>query len=275
MESLYREILATDAKVMAAMFAILGTVIAAVLSSGGYLYRVQIERKKSLRKVLYLLLEIRHAVISRLFDPDAATEEYIAEMTKCLAARGFISDDNETPLALRQLVKGYLTNIVSGLCSELDERLLMPFEEALLEMSTVAPALAFQLRGREKLESVIGHTDRYLSELSSKLEVDMPESLLKPMLRASSGLKAEVSDDIYEILNKDVMLLANACGWRDGRECRKIIAKGPTPGRHLDLSELDQLIDHFISLLPKEVAAAGVKLMSSTMESSQQGNTGS
>lgn len=268
MDSLYREIMASDTKVITAMFAVVGTVIAAVLSSAGYLYRVQIEQKKSLRKVLYLLLEIRHSVIARLFDPDAATEEYLAEMTKRLEVRGIKYDNEELPMVYRELIKTHLDNLILCLRSELDERLLTPFEEALLEMSAVAPALAFQLRGREKLESVIGHTNQYMSQLSGKLEVDMPEPLLQLMLDTSSGMKAEVLEDIYETLNKDVMLLANACGWRDSRACRKIIVKGPSPKHHLDLSELDTVIDLLISSITTAVNAGETKPPSGATKSS-------
>lgn len=272
MESLFREILASDTKAITAMFALVGTVIAAVLSSIGYLYRVQTEQKKSLRRVLYLLLEIRHAVIARLFDPDKATEEYLAEMTKRLAVRGIKSDDGEFPMAYRELISAHFNNIILSLRSELDERLLTPFEEALLEMSAVAPALAFQLRGREKLESVIGHTKQYVSQLSSKFEADIPEPFLKLMIEASSGLKEEVLDDIYETLNKDVILLARACGRRDSRACKKIIEKGPSPKQHLDLSELDMVIDLLISTVTTAVNAGGMKPNSAALEFNLQDN---
>lgn len=270
MESLYRDILASDAKLITAMLAVVGTVIAAVLSSAGYLYRVQIEQKKSLRKVLYLLLEIRHAVIARLFDPDAATEEYLAEMTKRLAIRGIKSENDEFPMAYRELISAHFSNIFLSLRSELDERLLTPFEDALLEMSAVAPALAYQLRGREKLESVVGHTKQYISQLSGKLEVDMPEPFLKLMLEASSGLKEDVLEDIYETLNKDVMLLAKACGWRDSRACKKIIEKGPSPKQNLDLSDLDALIDLLISTVTTALNPGGVSPISAALKSNLQ-----
>lgn len=272
MESLYRGILASDAKVITSMLAVVGIFIAAALSSAGYLYRVQIEQKKSLRKVLYLLLEIRHAVIARLFDPDAATEEYLAEMTKRLAIRGIKTENNEFPIAYRELISTHFKNIILSLRSELDERLLTPFEEALFEMSAVAPALAFQLRGREKLESVVGHTKQYISQLSGKLEVDVPEPLLKIMLEASSGLKEEVLEDIYETLNKDVMLLAKACGWRDSRACKKIIEKGPLPKQHLDLSNLDSLIDSLASTVTTALNPSGASSIPVALESNLQGN---
>ncbi|KAB2923282.1 MAG: hypothetical protein F9K30_11075 [Dechloromonas sp.] len=259
MESLYREILTSDTKGIAAMLAVVGTFVAAALSSAGYLYRVKIEQKKSLRKVLYLLLEIRHAVIARLFDPDAATEEYLDEMTKRLIDRGIKPDNNEIPIAYRNLISTHFNSMISSLRTELDERLLTPFEEALLDMATVAPALAFQLRGREKLESVIGHTKQYVSQLSGELKVNIPEPFLKPMLDASSGLKDEVLDDIYKTLNQDVMLLAKACGRRDSRACKKIIEKGPSPKQYLNLSELDATIDSLISTLTAKIRADGPK----------------
>lgn len=272
MESLYREFLASDPKVITAMLAILGTVVAAVLSSAGYLYRVRTDQKKSLRKVLYLLLEIRHAVISRFFDPEAATKEYLAEATKRLSARGIKSDTDEIPAAYRELISAHFTNVITSLRSEVDERLLVPFEEALLEMATVAPALAFQLRGREKLESVIGHTKHYESQLSGKLEVDIPEPFRKLMLEASSGLKEEALEDIYETLNKDVMLLAKACGRRDRDECKKIIKKGPSPKQHLDLDDLDALIDSLISTITTAVNAEGLKAVPATTDSNPKPN---
>lgn len=259
MEALFQNFLASDPKVITAMLAIVGTVIAAVLSSAGYLYRVRTDQKKSLRKVLYLLLEIRHAVISRFFDPEALTKEYLTEATKRLTTRGIKSDTEEIPAVYRELISAHFNNVISCLRSQLDERLLVPFEEALLEMATVAPALAFKLRGREKLEAVIGHTNQYESQLSGKLEVDIPEPFRQIMLETSSGLKEETLEDIYETLNKDVMLLAKACGRRDRHACQKIINEGPSPKQHLDLDELDALIDSLISAIATVVNAGGVK----------------
>lgn len=254
------------------MLAIVGTVIAAVLSSAGYLYRVRTDQKKSLRKVLYLLLEIRHAVISRFFDPEAITKEYLTEAIKRLSARGIKSDTDEIPAAYRELISAHFNNVISCLRSELDERLLVPFEEALLEMAAVAPALAFKLRGREKLENVIGHTNQYESKLSGKLEVDIPEPFRKLMLEASSGLKEETLEDIYETLNRDLMLLAKACGRRDRHACQKIINEGPSPKQHLNLDELDALFDSLISTITTVANAGGLKANPVTTEPNSQPN---
>lgn len=259
MDSLYHEIFGYDPRVIAGLIAIAGTFIAAILSSAGYLYRVRTERKKSLRKVLYLLLEIRHTVITRLFDPNAATEEYLKEMSKRLADRGIKPDNDEIPRDYRDLIKNHFNNIFVSFQSDLDEKMLTPFEEALLEMSTITPALAFQLRGREKLDSLAGHTNQYTSQINEKFKSDMPDPILQKMLDLSNNMKADVLEDVYKCLNNDVMLLAKACGWRDFRACQKIIKNGPSPNNNLDMSELDTMIDFIIESIKTSAHSDGSK----------------
>lgn len=270
MESLYHGILSSDTKVITATLAIVGTFIAAVLSSAGYLYRIRTEQKKSLRRVLYLMLEIRHAVTERLFDPDAATDEYLNEISKRLEARGLKGEEDEFPEIYRELISSHFKNVISSLQTELDERLITPFEEALLEMSAVAPTLAFKLRGREKLERVIGHTKQYISQLPNKLEGDIPEPELKNTQEAFNKIKEDALNEIYETLNNDALVLAQECSWSDFRACKKIIETGINPKQNLDFSELDSLIDTLIKSITKTHNHDGEHPISAEIQSNKE-----
>lgn len=260
MQTLFENLIVSDPKVLAAMFAVLGTVGAAVMSSAGYLFRAQTDQKKSLRKVLYLLLELRYAVLVRLFDPDVVTREYISHSSKRLSARGLESNPDEVPAAYLELISTHFRNLGSSLRTEIDERLLTPFEDALLEMATIAPALAYQLRGREKLECVIGHTRQYQSQVSSLLASNIQEPLLKVMQDTSSDIKEEALEDLSKLLDRDVLMLAKACGRRDYRACKRIIKHGPSLKQQLDFDAIDALIDQVFDKLTTATAASGQKL---------------
>ena len=97
-----------DVDVTTFLVGITGLAFAAILSSVGYLYRGWLESRRSARKVLYLLLEIRYALSVSFFNAHSAKEEYIKHYSLHLKEKGINVEikDIARPIESEVNVKG-------------------------------------------------------------------------------------------------------------------------------------------------------------------------
>lgn len=247
-----------DIKIITALIGVGGVVVAALMSSAGYLYRNSTERKKSARKVLYLLLEIRHSTIASLFDPEEATTAYFIYYTARLQDKGIAANPSDVAENQREMVRSHFFNIALSSRTDIENRLLSPFEESLLELASVNPVLAYRLRGREKLEKIAAHTNQYQSEMSKVVSNEINEPWAKnAMLELSKDMKEDALNDLSDMLDKDILILAKACGRSDYRDCKLVLAKAISNKNKYDFEDLDNLLDKFL----EQLASAASKEM--------------
>ncbi|MFC3150065.1 hypothetical protein ACFOEK_03415 [Litoribrevibacter euphylliae] len=236
-----------DVKVIVALIGVCGILITALLSSFGYLFKTRVETKKSARKVLYLLLEIRYAIINSLFDPEDAAKAYFEHLFKRIKEKGIPVEPSEIEGSMHDLVKTHFHNIISAMRTDIHENLLTPFEETLLDLATVKPVLAYRLRGKEKLEAVMSHTNNYLQSYEEKISEHIEQEWLQEVLFSSSDeLKEENISELIALLDEDITLLAKHCGFIDYRECRQALQKKKIEPHEYDFSELDVFIDKIL-----------------------------
>lgn len=247
------------ADVLASLIGVAGLAIAAVFSSFGYLYRGWVESKRSARKVLYLLLEIRYSLGASLFDSDAATKEYINHYANRLKEKGFPVDKAVLESQLYSIVKEHFSNLAEVYKTNIEERLIGPFEEALSNLSYVSPVLAYQLRGKEKIELLAKLNSSYLTSVWSGLDVEIKEAWVKEILvefleeMESESLRKMLSD-----LDGEILLLSRHCGWFDLLNCKKALSKKFGDFDKGMFKELDRLIDSFIKKMTEAAKAHNV-----------------
>lgn len=240
---------------VAGIVGIAGIVIAALLSSFGYLYRVRLEGKRSARRLLYVLLELRHTIMASLFDPKTATEEYISHCSFKMNKTTTSPSNSQFPPELKELISQHFYNIIDATRTNIETRLLPQFEDALDEMSQINPVLAYTLKGREKIEGLISHTNDYQEnflDLYSKAGVG--EKVIEGMMNASVCLKNDAFGEIADGLDKDVISLAKFCGWRDVRNCRRVLNDGFNNDNKYDFAELDDVLETCMAMM-NEVGA--------------------
>lgn len=245
MHELYGDLINSDPKLLATVVAFFGTFIAAALASIGYLYRMRIEQKKSFRKVLYFLLEIRNSVLANLFDPETAAKQYFEHIESKLSAFGNTSPI-EIPEQIRMMIVEHFRSVVSTQATDIKARLLAPFEQALLEMASINPTLAYRLYGKEKVMELVDHTRRYESEVVRSFTQDLPETI-GPILRETSVKQTKSAlHEISALLDDDIRLLAANCGIRERFQCWRILKKNLEYRNKIDFDELDTGIDELI-----------------------------
>ncbi len=104
------------------------------------------------------------AVLNSIFDPDLATKAYFEYCKKRFHEKGIPVEVKDLEGSMYDLVYSHFQNIISVLKTDIHERLVAPFEQTLIEFSTIKPVLAYQLRGKEKLEALIAHTNEYSND---------------------------------------------------------------------------------------------------------------
>lgn len=237
-------------EVITSLIGVIGIVLAALMSSAGYLFRSRTEHKKSARKVLYLLLEIRYSIIATLFDPDEATRKFIVHYVARLNAKGISVNSEDFGDSMRSIISEYFNNVISSNKTDIEARLLAPFEEALLEMASVNPVLAYQLHGKEMLEKVVINTNQYLSKVNNQADVEIGEKWLRDVMQEfSNDMKEDVLNDLSETLNNDVLILAKACGWFDYWKCKRVLDKATSNKNKYDFDGLDKAVDMLLEKL--------------------------
>lgn len=137
-----------DVKVIAAIIALFGVLLASALSAGAYFYKVRVESQKSTKKSLYYLLEIRYFILTSLFNPQKEAEAYIENYSEHISRKRIKLTRQDFEDNLVDLIKAHFENIIITLKSKVENNLVLPYEESLLELSAINPVLAYSLKGR-------------------------------------------------------------------------------------------------------------------------------
>jgi len=237
-----------DPKITAALIGSFGIFLSASLAYVGFAYKSRLEIKRSARKVLFLLLEIRHETIRSMFDPKDAADKYFEYMSERMEEKGYPMGDADSNNPLREVITTHFENMFSAMKVDIHTRLLEPFDDSLSEFSTINPVLAYRLRGKEKLEKLISHTHTYEQNYKNEIESQIKQTWLKDAIfNSTSDLKEETLAELVEDLDSDILILAKYCGFKDYRSSKKLLSNSNLKAKGFDFSGADHLIDNVIA----------------------------
>lgn len=211
--------------VMAAWVGVAGLVVPSCFASAGYVYRTRQESKRSARKVLFYLLEIRHALKASLYNTEKLTAEYVEQALGIFDDKGIpIRNTPILEILVRPMIGSHIENMIDANKPEVNEKLLDQYEKALLEFAEVNPVGAYLLKGREGFETILIHNENYMETCA---EMIFPLLEGNPFLEKVVELKEEVSSeasaDLMSEMNAFVKGLSEHCGRADRKKCYKII----------------------------------------------------
>lgn len=247
-----------DVTVIASFIGVAGLAFAALLSSVGYFYRGSIESKRSARKVLYLLLEIRYSLNASLFNADKAKDEYIRQYTDRLKAKGIDVNREDIDAQIGSVVEDHFNSIAKTAKADIAERLIHPFEEALSELSQISPVLAYRLRGKEKIELIAKLNSSYLGSFKDNFIDGVEAEWAKAtIVEFAEEMENDALKKLSLNLDQEVTILSKRCGWKDSHECKGVLSAKFGEFDEQTFLELDKLIDN---LLEKMAVAANKAL---------------
>ncbi|WP_432464069.1 MULTISPECIES: hypothetical protein [unclassified Agarivorans] len=236
-----------DPKIIAALIGSVGIFFAALLGYVGFFFKSRLEIKKSARKVLFILLEIRHQTIRSMFDPKNATKNYLEYISTKVEDRGYPMGDISADNPLHKMITTHFENLSTTLKEDMHTKLLEPYDDSLAEFATINPILAYRLRGKEKLEKVISHSQNYVENYKSEIELQVAETSFKNVIfNSSNNLLEESITELVKDLDCDILLLAKYCGLRDFWTCKQLLTNYKVKVEGTDFSAADHLIDNII-----------------------------
>lgn len=219
-----------------------GLLVGALINGLGFLYRTRLDSKKSARRTLYLLLEIRHTLRLSMVDTVGLTQQYRQHCEARLVAKEFAE-----PLdGLDGLLKSHLDGTLQAMRSDVPARLLLAFEQALAELSSVDPVLAYRLRGKERLGDVVVEIQGYLARISASLA---GQSLPAQIGEVDTFVRQSAFAAIGQVLDADIRRVARACGWLDFLKVRGVLKSKIGTTETLDVAELDARLNKLWELL--------------------------
>lgn len=235
--------------------ALAGIALAALLSALGYFLKTRIEAKKSARKVLYYLLEIRFSIRNSLIDPREVYEEFSTHMEKELTKRGIAVDRPAIDSLIGPLILEHLANIADAVKVQINEKILTPYEAALSDFSEINPVLAYTLKGREQLQQVILHTANYATTLEAVLEplFNKEKSDVDSRLLEYSRLQnKDMIKSICSEIDYDIIAVAKNCGIFDYLACKKLINRPSKKNIETDIPQLSKYLDECAAMIKEQ-----------------------
>lgn len=235
----------------------LSIAFAALISAFAYLYKNRMESKRSARKVLYYLLEIRYSINTSLIDPNAIYEQYISQCLETLSKRIGIINREQLELLVGKYIHEHFVNIAEPIRTEIDERILIPYEQSLLELAEVDPITAYKLRGKERIQEAITHTQKYSKTLESEILPNLPfanDNMNSALKEFSTSQHNDALNGIENCFNDQILMVAKSCSFVDYLKCKKILKSSIDQSSDIDFSELTNLLDELLEIYKAQLA---------------------
>ncbi|AYF85640.1 hypothetical protein D6Z43_27660 [Pseudomonas sp. DY-1] len=249
-----------SAEVIAAIIGFCGVAFAAFLSSVGYLLKARVELKRSARLVLYYLMEIRYTINTTLIDPNSFYEGFMREVNKVFEARGIPVADPVIAELVEAAVYAHLSNMVGSIRMEIDEGLLVGYEESLKLLACEKPVLAYQLRGKERIQEAASHTIQYTEKLEKEIIPDISTGKVQDFLLSfSRSKKGESLNEVADMLDGDILMLAKNCGFLEYIKCKRALKKTSRLHENFDFSGIDEFLDTMMDSLKVFAQAQEIK----------------
>lgn len=240
-----------DIKITLGIISIAGILISALISSAAYFYKSRTEIKRSNRRVLYLLLEIRFSFGISVINPTKFTDAYLNHYVKRLESKGIPCKRDDFQGMFYELVFSHINEMLAVSRADIENRLLQPFEDALIELSNINPTLAYRLKGHEKLQKLLDQSKQYLQNttvlfMGGQIKEDW---LNKAFSDAVAKMEEAIVSDLYETLDSDIIKLSSSCGLSYKKECEEIVSSRRSATENFDFKDLDRYLDGFITTL--------------------------
>jgi len=236
------------------IFTLVGIIVAALLATGGYLLRWQHEYRKSARRALYLLLQIRNAAIDSIFSPADATDAYIDHLVSFFKEKGIPASRDDVTEDMKNVISSHFQNLIDAIRQEIEGSTLEQYEKALYELSAQNPVLAYQLQGKEKFQKLLDVTRAYNESILDKIESPLSEEVTDSLESTITSFEPEVQKEVIDLLDEDILKLSKYCSSYDYRHCKKQLISKPFKAKEYDFSDLDEIFTKFFAILAQTIS---------------------
>lgn len=231
-----------DTKIIAALITAVTALIIASTGVFAFFYRSRRDDKRNAKKVLFLLLEVRHAIKLKTLPIDEVAKEYCEYAAKKLNSLIPEEANVSTESFDLQLIKSKLSEQLTSIEENLADGVIPALNEKLTDLAEDNPILAFKIRGRDNFLKLFETSKTQITNLaisntglSSDIEKALLERIAKIMLTRVAKESAQHIDDAIDEI-------AKYCGRSQLRKWQKL--KQETASEHgFDFTQLDELFE--------------------------------
>jgi len=231
-----------DAKIIAALFTAATALIIASTGAFAFFYRSRRDDKRNAKKVLFLLLEVRHAIKLKTLPIDEVAKEYYEYAAKKL--NSFTTE--EVNISSENFVLHLINNILSEQLASIEENLtdevIPSLNEKLTDLAEDNPILAFKIRGRDNFLKLFETSKAQITNLAisnTDLSSDIDKALLE---RIGKIMLLRIAKESNQRIDAAIDEIARYCGQRQLNKWYKL--KQETDSEHgFDFTLLDDYFE--------------------------------
>ncbi|GAA80109.1 hypothetical protein [Pseudoalteromonas sp. BSi20495] len=171
-----------NTKIIAALITAATALIIASTGAFAFFYRSRRDDKRNAKKVLFLLLEVRHAIKLKTLPIDEVAKEYCDYAAKKLSSftpeESSISIDN---FDLRSIEK-QLSEQLASIEESLTDSVIPALNDKLTDLAEDNPILAFKIRGRDNFLKLFETSKTQITNLAipnTGLPTDIEKALFE------------------------------------------------------------------------------------------------
>lgn len=245
-----------EGEIIVALIALFGVFLSVLSGFFVYYLRNRREAKRDARKVLYLLLEVRYSLHFSVFDSQKASADYLDRyIARSNTKKIGLSVEHFQP-HLISVMEDFFENISKTAKVDIKDKIIEPLENALSNLSSEAPVLAYRLRGKELLENLSVLVKEHMENVGEIVTKDIQhEGIQEFFMQQSEGIQNKSLDNIKNSLDSDILDVAWYCGIREYLQCKSIMKRPIGSIDESSYQELDKILDKtligLISLLQK------------------------
>lgn len=231
-----------DSSIVVALFGVIASVIS-------YIAKNKRESKRSAKRLLYIMLEIRRNFHLSIIDTETEVKKILGQLNTVLINKGMTEDLIPELDFIEANSKTHFDNVIHASKTDL-KCLLGSYKAALDDLSSDYPIAAYFLAGKETVEKIAEISSLYFDQMEGELINKEQNAQDKNLLKTVNSFgKNKTKDKLVKDIDESILELAKFCGRKELRKT-KIILEEPSGLDHYISqmeSQLDELFSHVFS----------------------------
>lgn len=230
-----------DTKIISALITATVALIIALTGAVAFFYRSRRDSKRNAKKVLFHLLEVRHAIRLKTLPIDEVVKEYYEYAAKKFNSFTPTEENNPSEDAVLKLIECKFKEQLASIEENLSESVIPALNEKLADLAEDNPILAFKIRGRDNFLKLFETSKAQIATLH--IPNTGPQSNTKDFLKSVKRIMLiRAAKESNEHIDDAIEKIAKYCGLGQLRKWRRL--KQETAFTHgFDFTELDDLFE--------------------------------
>ncbi|MCF7500203.1 hypothetical protein [Pseudoalteromonas sp. L1] len=240
-----------DTKIISALITATVALIIALTGAVAFFYRSRRDSKRNAKKVLFHLLEVRHAIKLKTLPIDEVAKEYYEYAAKKLNSFTPTEENISSENPVLKLIECKFKEQLASIEENLSESVIPALNEKLADLAEDNPILAFKIRGRDNFLKLFETSKAQIATLNIPNMGPQPDTKKDLLKRVKRIMLIRVAKESNEYIDDAIEKIAKYCGRSQLRKWRRL--KQETAFTHgFDFTQLDDLFESCLAAIDLE-----------------------